>query len=329
MREDGPEAVLQLSRIREVAAALAADIVRTPVVRWTAPHPILSKAAALFVKLELLQRTGSFKPRGALNVLRHLDDPGRGVTAFSAGNHALALAYAARRRGIPARVVMPRRANPFRVARCRAEGAEVEFGETIGELVERVAKLQDDGWTPVHPFEGEHTAAGTATVGLEFAEDVPALDLLVVPVGGGGLIAGVASAITQLQPACRIIGVEPVGADGMAQSLRAGRPLPEIQVDTIADSLGAPLHLPYSFGLVRRHVHELVQVSDIAMRRAMRTAFEGLKLAVEPACAAGIAALEGPLADRLDGARVGLVACGANIDVASFASLIDVNEGAG
>ena len=321
-----------LGRLREVAARLAPHVLRTPTVRWPTDTPP-GGAGELFVKLELLQRGGSFKPRGALNTLLAAreaaaagdaaGDLASGAVAFSAGNHAIATAWAGRALGVPVKVVMPRSANPFRVERCRELGAEIVLGRDVGELMSLVTRIrEEEGRVLVHPFEGVSTFEGTACVGLELADDVASLDAVIVPIGGGGLIAGIASAFARLQPACRVIGVEPVGARGMSASLERGAPLERVEVATIADSLGAPLHLPYSYALVERHVERVVTVEDAALVAAMRRLADDLKLVVEPACAAALAALEGPLAGELAGRRVAIVACGANIDRESWWRLV-------
>ena len=169
----------------------------------------------------------------------------------------------------------------------------------------------------MHPFEGPRTALGTATLGLELMEQVPDLDAVIVPIGGGGLCAGVAAAVKLVAAGCLVFGVEPEGADSMRRSFAAGSPQAIDAVRTIADSLGAPHAAPYSFDLCRRYVDELVLVDDDALRRAMLLLFTSAKLAVEPAGAAATAALCGPLRERLAGRRVGLVVCGANIDAAT------------
>jgi threonine dehydratase len=279
----------------------------------------------MFLKLELFQYTGSFKPRGALTVMLNLDQAtlARGVTAVSAGNHAIAVAFAAQLLGTTAKVVMPKTANPFRVASCRAYGAEVVLVENVNAAFARVQQIQqEEGRFFVHPFEGPLTILGTATVGLEFATQVPDLDAVIIPIGGGGLCAGMATAIKQLQPRCQIFGVEPTGADTMHRSFAAGSPQSIDKVQTIADSLGAPMATPYSFGLCHRFVDELVLIEDDMMRQAMALLFRSMKLAVEPAGAAATAALCGPLRERLRGKRVGLIVCGTNIDVATFAAQV-------
>src|SRR5207244_2034332 len=196
--------------------------------------------------------------------------------------------------------VMPRTANPARVAGCRAYGAEVELVDDVHQAFERVRRIEaEEGRTFVHPFEGPLTALGTATLGLEIHQQAGPLDAVVVPIGGGGLCAGVASAIKQLQPGCRVFGVEPEGADSMHRSFRSGKPESIDKVRTIADSLGAPHAAPYSFALCRRFVDELVMVDDAQIRAALQLLFRGAKLAVEPAGAVYTAAVCGPLRERV------------------------------
>lgn len=317
-------------RIEDIRAARQqlGDLIRTTPVHELA-GPTVEKAFGSgtrpHLKLELFQRTGSFKPRGALlNILALTpEERRRGVCAISAGNHAIATAYAARVAGTHAKIVMIASANPFRVQKCREWGAEIEFADDAHAGFKRVEALQDtEARVLIHPFEGPRTALGTATLGLEFMEQVPDLDAVVVPIGGGGLCAGVAAAVKLVNTRCQVFGVEPVGADSMHRSFAAGRPQSIERVATIADSLGAPYALPYSFALCRDNVDGLVLVDDDELRRAVRFLLEQAKIAVEPAGAAATAALLGPLRERLMGRRVGLIACGANIDVASFAGLL-------
>jgi len=317
-----PRSSLTLTDIEQTAERLSGRIVRTPCIEYSGPELPGLKGKSLHIKLELLQTGGSFKLRGALNNVSQLPDDIPGITAFSAGNHAIATAIAGKASGLPVSVVMPKYANPYRVRRCQEEGAEVLFGNDVSELVSIVESLnQDRGLAIVHPFESWATVEGTGTVGLELMRDVPDLDAVLVPVGGGGLIAGVAAAVKAINPNCRVIGIEPSGARGMASSLAAGKPLPSVPVNTIADSLGAPLHLPITFELVQAHVDEMVQVEEQAIREAMRWYFTSLKLAVEPACAATIAALMGPL-KTIDADRIGIIACGTNIDVETYQQLL-------
>lgn len=316
-----------LAEIEELRDKIAPYVVETPVWQWRNRHILenIAPGTDVFLKLELFQHTGTFKPRGALANMMALDEAAlaRGVTAVSAGNHAIATAYAAQIMGSTAKVVMPRYANPARIELCRAYGGEVVLVSDVHEAFDRVKQIEaEEKRTFIHPFEGKLTALGTATVGLELARQVENLDAVIVPVGGGGLCAGVATAVKQIQPRCQIFGVEPEGADTMYRSFASGQPEAIDKVRTIADSLGAPHAAPYSFGLCRRYVEEIVLISDAEMRQAMLHLYQGVKLAVEPAGAAATAALCGPLRERLAGQRVGVIVCGANIDVASFVNTV-------
>ena len=276
----------------------------------------------IHAKLEFLQRTGTFKPRGALSVMLGLDSQQKeaGVTAVSAGNHAIATAFAARAVGTSAKVVMVMNANPLRVERCRDFGAEVVLADDVHSAFDVAEEIQNkEGRFFVHPFEGSDVVLGTATVGLEICEQVPDLDAVIVPIGGGGLCAGISSAVKQLKPSCEVIGVEPVGADSMSRSFASGKPESIEKVSTIADSLGAPFALPISYELCKENVDELVLVSDDELKETMGLLFRELKIAVEPACAASTAALIGPLSGRFSGKKVVTVMCGSNIDWQTFA----------
>ena len=318
-----------IAMIEATRERIAPYVIETPTLPYygcEGPR-LLGEGTEVWLKLELLQRTGSFKPRGAVNVMVNLsaEERARGITALSAGNHAIATAYGAQVLGISAKVVMPRSANPFRIELCRSFGAKIVFADSLQELFRIVERLQaEEGRVQVHPFEGPRTFEGTATVGWEFCRDAPDLDAVIVPVGGGGLIAGIAAAVKQLRPTCQVFGVEPVGAQGMTLSLAAGEALPEVPVKTIADSLGPPFHTPGAFSLVQRFVDAVVTVEDRELVETMELMFGDLKLVVEPAGAAALAALLGPLRARLAGKRVGLVVCGANIDVKSYGRLLDL-----
>jgi threonine dehydratase len=324
-----------VAAIRATRARLGDLVVVTPVRRWQEPalEAAVGPETTVFLKEELFQRTGSFKPRGALAVMQDLapDVLARGVTAVSAGNHAMAVAYAASVLGTTAKVVMPKSANPFRVQGSRDLGAEVELVDDVHTAFDRVRRIQEEeGRTFVHPFEGPKTALGTGTLGLELLDQVPDLEAVIVPIGGGGLCAGLAAAVKLAQPRCQVFGVEPTGADSMHRSFAAGSPQGIEAVRTIADSLGAPHAAPYSFDLCRRYVDDLVLVDDDAIRAAMLLLFRSAKLAVEPAGATATAALCGPLRDRLRGRRVGVIVCGANIDPATYTRhLADARSEAG
>ena len=223
---EGSAAPPDLAAIEGAHATLGDLIDETPVQRWRAPavSAALGPESAVFLKLELFQRTGTFKARGALLNALALDEAARarGVTAVSAGNHAIAVAYAARRVGTSAKVVMMEGADPFRVAQVRRYGAVLVQVPDVHTAFETVSAIEaEEGRTLIHPFEGPTTALGTATLGLELARQVPGLDAAIVPIGGGGLCAGVSCAIKTLQPDCRVYGVEPEGADTMQRTVCA------------------------------------------------------------------------------------------------------------
>jgi threonine dehydratase len=317
-----------LDQIRATRDKLAGKVRVTPVVTLPLREIDASWPAApqASFKLELFQVTGTFKARGALNVMLGLDAPqrARGVTAVSAGNHAVAVAYAAQALGLSAKVVMIKTANPMRVALARGFGAEVEFAEHGKAAFERVREIESsEGRCFVHPFEGPGPVTGTATVGLEWLEQAGRLDAVVVACGGGGLLGGVAAAIRQALPATRVFGVEPEGADAMYRSFETGAPVTLPGIATIADSLAPPMTTPYTFGVCRQFVERIVRVSDEQIRAAMRTTFASLKLAVEPAGAAALAGVLGPLRETLqDLPVVGVLVCGANIDMATYCTQI-------
>jgi threonine dehydratase len=316
-----------LSEVEATARALAPSIRETPTWPWRDElvERLLPEGTRPVLKLELFQHAGSFKARGALSVMLALeaDALARGVTAVSAGNHAIAVAWAARALGTSAKVVMPETADPYRVARCRALGAEVVLtGDVHAAFAETGRIEREEGRSFVHPFEGPRTALGTATLGRELLRQAPDLDAVIVPIGGGGLAGGLSAAVKLTRPECLVIGVEPEGNDTMLRSLRAGRPekAAEGGYRTIADSLSPPYTLPYSFGLCRRYLDDLVLVSDDALRESLALLFRSARLAVEPAGAAATAALLGPLRERLAGKQVGLIVCGTNIGAERYAA---------
>ena len=316
-----------LEEIRATRDRIDPHIVRTPVWRWhsEAVAEALGPDTEVWLKLELFQKTGTFKPRGAVNDLLQLGEAAkeRGVTAVSAGNHAIAVAYAAQIFGCDAKVVMPSSAPRFRVEKARSYGAEVVLVADVYAAFAEVERIQqEEGRAFIHPFDSRPIITGQATVGLEMCEDAPPLDMLIVPVGGGGLAAGIGAAFKQMQPDCAIFGVEPEGADTMHRSFASGTLQSIERVETIATSLGAPATQSYSFGLCRHFLDDVVLVSDEEMIDGMRLLFHEMKLACEPACAASTAALLGPLREQAAGKRVGLILCGSNIGVETFVELI-------
>ena len=188
--------------------------------------------------------------------------------------------------------------------------------QTVEEIV------SSEGRTMLHPFESPYMTLGAATCGLELALSVEELDIAVIPVGGGGLISGMSAAIRMVHPDCRIIGVEPFGADSMYRSFESGEPVRLEKVDTIADSLGAPMSLPESFAITRDNVDEIVRIREDEMRDAMKLLFDALKIVAEPACAATFAASRGPLKERAAGKTVAIIACGSNISLEKFTRIL-------
>jgi threonine dehydratase len=313
-----------LDAIRELAAALQPYVFTTPTLDKDSISTL--RDARINFKFELLQASGTFKARGAFSNLLSLDAAQRqaGVTCVSAGNHAVAVAYAAMKLGISAKVVMIKTASPFRVALCHQYGAQVVMADHGAAAFDQVHQIEkEEGRFFVHPFNGYRTVLGTATLGLEWASQAPDLDAVIIPIGGGGLAAGVSTAFKLVQPNCKVYGVEPEGADGMAQSFKAGHPIKMGLMQGIADSLMAPHTEAYSYALCRRSIDRLVTVSDDQIRRAMVHLFEELKLSPEPACAAATAALLGPLREQLEGQRVGVLLCGTNTDLGTLTRHLD------
>ena len=295
-------------------------------VRHTPTLPARSLGTELgvdvWVKAELLQRTGAFKVRGALNTLLSLsgEELRHGVVTLSAGNHAAALACGAAVVGTHATVVMPQHAAQVKIEATKRYGGTVVL--TDRPLIDVVHDIVDrDGSLVVHPFDDPRIIAGAGGVGLEMFADAPPLDLVVVPVGGGGLISGVAVAARALSPATRIIGVEPVGANGMTLALAAGAPV-SITPQSVADGLAAPFAGVHTLAHVQALVDEVVTIDDAAIAPAMRTLYERTKLTVEPAAATGLAALLCGAVTAEPGTRVGLVLTGGNVDLDRLPSLL-------
>jgi threonine ammonia-lyase medium form len=279
----------------------------------------------LFLKPESLQRTGSFKVRGVLNRLRHLSaaERERGLITVSAGNHAQAVAWAAAAEGLHATVVMPEHASSSKVAASAAYGANVvQHGDIFAAFDRMEALRAQHGATLIHPFDDLHVMAGQGTVGLEICDDIPDLDLIIVPVGGGGLLSGVATAVKARWPRTRVIGVEPVGAAAVSEALAAGAPVRLDRVASIADGLGAPSTTRCVMDHVNAWVDDIVLVDDGMIAGALRLLLERCKLLVEPAGAAALAALLGGVLTVPRGARVAIILSGGNIDLERLRGLL-------
>jgi len=315
--------VVSLQDIRDAAQRIAGAAHRTPVLRSRTLDALTG--ARVYLKAEHLQRVGAFKFRGAYNAIARLpaEQRARGIAAYSSGNHAQAVALAARELGSSAVIVMPADTPPAKLDAVSGYGAEiVTYDRYTGnreELGERLAG--ERGLALIPPYEHPDVIAGQGTAALELLEEVGALDALVVPVGGGGLIAGSATAAKGLQPGIRVVGVEPAAGDDTHRSLAAGErvriPVPR----TIADGQAAPIPGELTFSINRRLVDEIVLVTDDEIRAGLRFAVDRLKQVLEPSGATGLAAL---LAGRLRPApaRIGVIISGGNVGAARLAELL-------
>jgi threonine dehydratase len=300
--------LLSLADVRAAADRIEPYVLKTPTLSGEAVA-----GPGVWLKAENLQRTGAFKVRGAVNAVLQLspEQRCRGVITLSAGNHGLALAYAAQLLRIPCVVVVREDAPLSRLEAIRRLGGEVVL-TPIARWQERLeAEQRERNLYLVHPFDDPAVAAGQGTAGLEILEAVPDLRSLLVPVGGGGLIAGVAVAVKQQRPGVRIIGVEPEHAPGVSESLAAGHPVAPSRLDSVADSLASPYTRPFNLALIQRYVDEMRTVSDAAIIEALTTVLLRAKLVVEPAGAAPVAAL---LADPAIERPVVVVLSGGNLD---------------
>ncbi len=310
-----PPNVINRDDVEAARATIGADLHRTPVFSSATLGP------RVFLKAELFQRTGSFKPRGVLNKLRSLTAAERaaGVIGVSAGNHAQAVAYCARLEGLDALLVMWSSASPAKIAATRGYGAEVDL-ESPGPatVFERLRELQDEtGRTLIHPFDDPLVVAGQGTVGLEIAEDVPDVDVVVVPVGGGGLIAGIATAL----PDVRVVGVEPAGSKALTAGVAAGKSTAVVPA-SIADGLNAPFagELPIRIATERRL--ELVLVEEDEIEDGTRFLYQRAKLACEPAGGVGVGALRAGKVALDSGDTVVVVVSGGNVSRDTAAAIL-------
>jgi threonine dehydratase len=316
--------VISLDDVQAAAGRLAGVAHRTPALTARSLDAATG-AARVFLKAENLQRGGAFKFRGAYNAVASLTPAERahGVATVSSGNHAQALAIAARLHEVPAVILMPDDAPGGKLAATRGYGAEIVTFDRYAEDREALlaALVAERGLVPIHPYDDRRVMAGQGTVALELLEDAGALDLLLVCVGGGGLIAGCATAAAAVSPQTRVIGVEPDAGDDTRRSLAAGErvriPVPR----TIADGQQLPIPGELTFPVVQRLVDEIVTVTDDEIVAAMRFLFERVKTVAEPSGACALAAL---LAGRVDaaGARVGVTISGGNVTAERFAELI-------
>lgn len=309
--------------VRDAAARLTGVVHRTPVVRSRTLDRLIGVEA--FLKCENMQRAGAFKIRGAYNTASRLSRErlANGLVAYSSGNHAQAVALAARDLGTTAVIVLPEDAAPSKAEAVTGYGGEVvTYDRFTGDRVAIAEQLaQQRGLALIPPYEHPQIIAGQGTAALELLEDVDDLDMLIVPVGGGGLIAGSATIATAVRPGIRVVGVEPEAADDTSQSLTAGRRVSIAVPRTIADGLAAETPGELTFSINQRLLDSIELVSDSEIRAAMRFAFDRLKLVVEPSGATALAAL---LSRRLRHAarRIGIVISGGNVDSRRFVELL-------
>ena len=303
---------LALADIEAARDAIADHVLRTPAVMSPALGALLGGPVAL--KLELLQRSGCFKPRGIVNRIHSLGaaERARGIVTVSGGNHGIAMAEIAHAMGLVARIVMPEAAPERSKARIRAKGAELVLVPDIGTAFATAEAARADGLTYVHAFDDPVIMAGHGTLGLEFIEDIPELTDVVVSIGGGALISGVATAIKGVRPAVRIWGVETEGADAMSRALAADAPV-EMQVTSIATTLGAPYVTARTLAHVKDLVEEVFVVPDREAVAALLTLAEEAKLWAEPAAACTLAAARAVRRRVGAEAVIGLVICGGNV----------------
>ncbi|HET8946252.1 MAG TPA: threonine/serine dehydratase [Candidatus Polarisedimenticolia bacterium] len=311
--------------IRGIHGLIAAHVRRTPVVEVDAADFGLETQARLVLKLELLQHAGSFKARGAFANLLARPIPAAGVAAASGGNHGAAVAFAAKRLGIPARIFVPTVASPAKIRQIRDDGAElVVTGDRYADALAACEQwTASSGALSIHAYDQPETLLGQGTLGLELEDQAPDLDALLVAVGGGGLIGGVAAWYgdterDRLRAAPRIIGVEPEQAPTLTRALEAGRPVDTEVAGLAADSLGARRVGDLMFPIARRSVERMVLVSDDAIRRAQQALWRVLRVVAEPGGAAALAAVLSGRHPPRAGERVGVVVCGGNTTAVEF-----------
>lgn len=309
--------------VQQAAKRIAGHVHVTPVL--TSATLDVETGAQVVAKNEALQKTGSFKARGALNRLLTLpeEEIARGLVTVSAGNHAAALAWAAMQVGAKATVVMPRYAPAAKVAACHGYGAEVVLhGDSTGEAFAECERLRDErGLELVHPFDDPEIVAGQGTSALELVAEAGPVDVWVVPLGGGGLACGTALVVRDANPGCRVVAVEPEGASTLSAALAAGRPVP-IVPSSVADGLCAPRAGDRTFPLFRRLVDEVITLSDEQILAGVRFVMERMKAVVEPAGAAGVAALLAGAVGDVAGKRVGTILSGGNLDLTAVVPLL-------
>ena len=304
-----------INRAREV---LQGKIVNTPTLKLNEDdiQEILPHNADVSIKLELFQQTGSFKARGVAIGLETLEEDKKeqGIVTVTGGNHGIATAWGASQYNISSKIIMPKTADPFRINKCRSLGAEVLLAENVDDAFAKLDEIEkDENRFVLHPFNQENMIIGAATCCAEIIDQMGDIDILIIPIGGGGLIGGMAHYLEQINSSVELLGVEPTGADSFAQSLENDSAVRINKVNTIADSLGAPMAMEFSFNIAKKRVNQVEKVTDDEIRRAMITMRDRLGFIVEPACATSLAGLLERYKKKCEGKKVGIIACGSNI----------------
>ncbi len=306
---------LSLEDIQNARERIRGRVSRTPLVSSATLSARLG--AQVYLKLELFQKTGSFKVRGAFNKALSIpaERRGRGLAAVSGGNHAQAVAYVATQLGLPSVILMPEKTPRNYIEATRGYGAEVVLVESSTVAFQKIGAYQAQGWTTIHPFDDPLVMAGQGTVGLEILEDLPDVTDVVASIGGGGFIAGVAAAVKALRPQARIWGVETEGADAMARALAAGHPVHLDAITSIARTLGAPAVSERTLEMARNYLESVTVVPDREAVVALRFLLERAKVLAEPAAACTLAAAERLRSRFTRDSRLVLVLCGGNVAV--------------
>ncbi|MFZ9036354.1 MAG: threonine/serine dehydratase [Francisellaceae bacterium] len=313
-----------LNEIKMEHKRLSSYVNMTPTINWNSvfKENCFGNATNISMKLELFQKTGVFKLRGALSRLLNLSDAEKssGVVTGTGGNHGVALSYGAKLLGINAKIVVPESINPYRLSQIKANGAKVVTVSDIAEVIDEMRRLAEiERRTIIHPFDHPQVTLATATLGYEWMQQIEKPDIVFVAVGGGGLISGVSMAVKTMYPGCTVLGVEPKTANVMQQSFKNGHALkPDLRQFSIADSLSAPYTEKYSFSICKRFVDDIITVSDDEIKAAMNILFHDCKLAVEPAGAAALAGLLKMESKDIVGKKASIIICGSNIDHDTF-----------
>lgn len=330
------ERIVSPDRIVAARALISGKVHRTPMLSSATAAGVVESqigvrvgGGRVYLKAEHLQKTGSFKPRGMTARVATLTpaERERGIITFSAGNAAQGYAYAGAALGVPVTVVMPAAANPMKAAATRGYGADVVLeGDHFGEVLEAMNRVRvERNLVLCHPYDDPDVIAGHASVGLEILEDLPDVDVVVVGIGGGGLISGVAAAVKAQRPGVRVYGVEPEGSNAMSVALEAGEPVP-IVPRSVADGLNGPVAGEWTLAMVQRYVDEVILITEEEILAGLRFTLERVKQVVEPAGAAALGAL---LAGRIpvhDSDRVCVVLSGGNVDLGRLGALLAPTE---